>query len=184
MSDNDTAAELGARVRELRLQRGLTLKALGSRADLSHPFLSQLERGLARPSVGSVERIARALDVPVTALWASRRSVPVRLARAGEGAVVAHAEPGAPGGVRELPDEESALRVREWSGGSESWPRDKATAVGEILLYVARGALDIDLDGTVHTLDEGDALRFDGGVPHRIRRRGGVATRALLVAQG
>ena len=56
MSVNDTAAELGARVRELRRERGLTLKALGSLAGLSHPFLSQLERGLARPSVGSVER--------------------------------------------------------------------------------------------------------------------------------
>ena len=185
MSNNDTAAELGARVRELRRERDLTLKALGSRAGLSHPFLSQLERGLARPSVGSVERIARALGVPVTTLWTARRSsVPARLARAGEGTVVAHAEPGAPGGMRELPDGESALRVREWSGGSRSWPRHKATAVGEILLYVARGALDVDLDGTVHALNEGDALRFDGGVPHRIRRRGGVATRALLVAQG
>jgi transcriptional regulator with XRE-family HTH domain len=184
MSDNDTAADLGGRVRELRRERGLTLKELGSRADLSHPFLSQLERGLARPSVGSVERIARALGVPVTALWTARRSVPARLARAGDGTLVPHAEAGAPGGVRELPDDESALRVREWSGGSRTWPRTKATAVGEILLYVARGALDIDLDGTVHALDEGDALRFDGGVPHRIRRRGGVATRALLVAQG
>lgn len=184
MSNNDTAAELGARVRELRRERDLTLKALGSRAGLSHPFLSQLERGLARPSVGSVERIARALGVPVTTLWTARRSVPARLARAGDGTVAAHAEPGAPGGVRELPDEESSLRVREWSGGSRSWPRYEAAAAGEILLYVARGALDVDLDGTVHALDEGDALRFDGGVPHRIRRRGGVATRALLVAQG
>ena len=184
MSDNDTAAGLGARVRELRRERGLTLKALGSRAGLSHPFLSQLERGLARPSVGSVERIARALGVPVTVLWTARRSVPARLAPASEGNVVPHAEPGAPGGIRELPDDESALRVREWSGGSRSWPRKRATATGEVLLYVARGAVDVDLDGTIHALGEGDALRFDGGVPHRIRRRGGVATRALLVAQG
>lgn len=184
MSDTDTAADLGARVRELRRERGLTLKGLGSRAGLSHPFLSQLERGLARPSVGSVERIARALGVPVTALWTARRSVPARLAPASEGNVVLHAEPGAPGGIRELPGDESALRVREWSGGSRSWPRKRTTATGEVLLYVARGAVDVDLDGTVYLLGEGDALRFDGGVPHRIRRRGGVATRALLVAQG
>ena len=184
MSNDDTAAYLGARVRQLRRERGLTLKALGSEAGLSHPFLSQLERGLARPSVGSVERIAQALGVPVTALWVRRRDTPVRIARAGEGKLVPHPERGAPGGIRALPDDESALRVREWSGGSRSWPRDMETTAGELLVYVARGAVEVDLDGTVHALDEGDALRFDGGVPHRIRRSGGVATRALFVAHG
>jgi len=184
MSNDDTAVYLGARVRELRHERGLTLKGLGGEAGLSHPFLSQLERGLARPSVGSVERIARALDVPVTALWATPRSTPARVARAGEGPIARHSDPGAPGGVRTLPDEGSALRVREWSGGSRAWPRNMETATGELLLYVARGAIDVDLDGTVHALHEGDVLRFDGSVPHRLRRRGGVATRALFVAHG
>jgi uncharacterized cupin superfamily protein len=108
----------------------------------------------------------------------------VRIARAGEGEIAPHPERGAPGGVRRLPDDDSALRVREWSGGSRSWPRDMETSAGELLLYVARGAVEVDLDGTVHALGEGDALRFDGSVPHRIRRRGGVATRALFVAQG
>src|ERR1700741_4662645 len=73
MSVNEAAACLGARVRELRHERGLTLKALGRSAGLSHPFLSQLERGLARPSVSSVERIATALNVPVGALWSPPR---------------------------------------------------------------------------------------------------------------
>ena len=161
MSNDDTAATLGARVRELRR-----------------------ERGLARPSVGSVERIARALGVPVMALWAPRRSTPARVARADEGTTVPHHDHGAPGGIRELPDDGSALRVREWSGGSRAWPPEMQTAAGELLLYVARGAVEIELDGTVHALGEGDVLRFDGGVPHRLRRRGGVATRALLVAHG
>ena len=116
-TDEATTA-LGARVRSLRQERGWTLKDLGREAGLSHPFLSQLERGLARPSVGSVERIARALGVPVGLLW----SAP------------------------------------------------------------ARGGLEVDLDGEIHALEEGDALLFDGGVPHRLRRTGGVATRALKVA--
>jgi transcriptional regulator with XRE-family HTH domain len=184
MSNDDTAAYLGARVRQLRRERGMTLKELGAEAGLSHPFLSQLERGLARPSVGSVERIAHALGVPVTALWMRRRDTPVRLARADEGTVTPHAERGAPGGVRVLPDDESALRVREWWGGSRSWPREMETSAGELLVYVARGAVEVDIDGTVHALDEGDALRFDGEVPHRIRRSGGVSTRALIVAHG
>jgi len=83
-----------------------------------------------------------------------------------------------------VPDDDSPLQVREWSGGPRSWPRDMATAPSEILLYVSRGAVEVDLNGTVHALEEGDTLRFDGAVPHRIRRSGGVATRALLIAHG
>ena len=184
MRVKDTAADLGARVRELRQERGLTLKALGHLAGLSHPFLSQLERGLARPSVGSVERIADALDVPVSALWVSRRPEDARVIRAGEGIVLAHAEEGAPGGVRELSIGGATIRVREWSGGGRDWPEDPETTTGEVLLYVVRGALEVDLDGTVHGLDAGDALVFDGAVRHRLRRRGAANTRALYVASG
>jgi transcriptional regulator with XRE-family HTH domain len=168
---NGMGSDLGGRVRSLRRERGLTLKALGGRAGLSHPFLSQVERGLARPSVTSVERIAAALDVPVAQLWAPPRRR--------EGAVLLpHAE--APGAPRELLGTPGAPSVLEWAGG-RSWPAETASHAGEVLVYVARGALEIELDGTVHALEEGDAVAFDGALLHRLRRRGGHGTRALIV---
>jgi transcriptional regulator with XRE-family HTH domain len=168
-SNGSGPSALGAQVRALRRERGLTLKALGQRAGLSHPFLSQVERGLAQPSVGSVERIAGALGVPVAHLWDSpRRLESAVVLRRGEDAAA----------VREL-----APFVREWRGGSRRWPAAE-TGTGEVLVYVARGAVEVDLDGTVHRLGEGDALRFAGAVPHRLRRSGGPRTRALIVAAG
>jgi transcriptional regulator with XRE-family HTH domain len=181
---SDPVAVLGARVRELRRDRGLTLKGLGREAGLSHPFLSQLERGLARPSVTSVERIARALAVPVSTLWTAPRQEPARVVRAEDGPTSPHIDPQAPGGVRELFADGTALRVREWSGGARSWPEEGDTTTGEVLVYVVRGALEVELDGTVHALHEGDSLFFDGTVRHRLRRRGGLRTRALYVATG
>jgi transcriptional regulator with XRE-family HTH domain len=166
-SNGSGASALGAQVRALRRERGLTLKALGQRAGLSHPFLSQVERGLAQPSLGSVERIAGALGVPVAQLWTSRQRLegPVLLRR----------------GETDEPVRELAPSVREWSGASRRWPAAE-TASGEVLVYVARGAVEVDLDGTVHRLGEGDALRFAGAIPHRLRRSGGPGTRALIVA--
>jgi transcriptional regulator with XRE-family HTH domain len=168
-SSNGTGSDLGSRVRSLRRRRGLTLKALGRLAGLSHPFLSQVERGLARPSVTSVERIAGALNVPVAHLWAPERSRDVRIVR--------H-DAGAPG-WRELLS--GAPVVLEWSGGSRRWPDEASEHAGDVLVYVARGALDVDLDGTVHELEEGDAVVFDGSTPHRLRRRGSPSTRALVL---
>ena len=182
LDGDDGAVALGARVRALRQERGLTLKELGRAAALSPPFLSQLERGLARPSVSSVERIARALDVRVGTLWAEAAPRGPELVRSDGGVHERHFDDTAPGALRTLLSNGRPMIVREWTGGSRRWPEERSVETGEVLLYVARGSLEVDLDGVVHALAEGDALLFDGGVPHRLRRTGGVATRALRVA--
>jgi transcriptional regulator with XRE-family HTH domain len=175
-STNGSETDLGARVRTLRRERGLTLKGLGRLAGLSHPFLSQVERGLARPSVGSIERIAAALDVSVARLWSPpRQGDGVRLIRSGEGAPDEH-------GMRDLPGDPGAPALREWSARSRRWPDEYDVQEGELAVYVARGALEVDLDGTIHELAEGDTLRFGGSTPHRLCRSGGTNTRALIVA--
>ena len=74
-----------------------------------------------------------------------------------------HDDTSAPGGLRTLAGE--PIAVREWTGGSRRWPATREVAAGDVLLYVARGGLEVDLDGEIHALEEGDALLFDGGVP-------------------
>jgi transcriptional regulator with XRE-family HTH domain len=180
-STNGFETDLGARVRALRRERGLTLKGLGRLAGLSHPFLSQVERGLARPSVGSIERIAAALDVSVAQLWApARRREAVRVVRRDEGEIEQRGE----ATLRELLGEPGAPTLREWTGRSRRWAGELEAHTGEVAVYVARGTLEVDLDGAIHELAEGDALRFDGAIPHRLRRTGGTGTRALLVYAG
>ena len=180
---SEAALALGSRVRSLRQQRGMTLKELGRKAGLSHPFLSQLERGLARPSVGSAERIAEALDVPVGLLWSPQSPAGhATIVRRDAGVCTHHHDASAPGGVRTLVADGVPMTVREWSGGSRAWPDEAEVEPGGVIVYVARGSVEIDLDGDVHALGEGDTMLFDGGVPHRVRRTGGVATRLLRVA--
>lgn len=180
---DEAASALGARVRSLRRQRGLTLKELGSRAGLSHPFLSQLERGLARPSMGSAERIAEALDVPVGSLWSPpARSGHATIVRRDAGSHAKHHDCAAPGAVRTLAADGVPLRVSEWTGGSRRWPEETSVEPGSVILYVARGAVAIELDGDEHVLEEGDTMLFDGTVPHRMRRTGAVSTRVVRVA--
>jgi transcriptional regulator with XRE-family HTH domain len=173
---NGFETDLGARVRALRRERGLTLKGLGKKAGLSHPFLSQVERGLARPSVSSVERIAAALDVSVARLWSPPRvGEAVQIVRQSEGERDEQ-------GLRELGGVPGAPVLHEWTARTRRWPGEYEVQDGEIAIYVARGSLEADLDGTVHELSEGDTLHFDGTTPHRLRRTGGTNTRAVIVA--
>ena len=177
-STNGFETNLGARVRALRRERGLTLKGLGRLAGLSHPFLSQVERGLARPSVSSVERIAAALDVPVARLWTPpRQGEAVSVIRRDEGR-----SRGLSGGqLRELPGEPGAPVLGEWTARGKRWPADYEHHNGEVAIYVARGAIEVEVGDDVFALSEGEALRFDGTIAHRLRRTGGPGTRALIV---
>ena len=55
---------LGERVRRARQARNMTVAALAQASGLTKGFISQVERGLALPSLDSLRRIAAALDIP------------------------------------------------------------------------------------------------------------------------
>ena len=46
--------QIGAKVRRLRTQRGLTMEELADRCELSKGFISQVERNLASPSIATL----------------------------------------------------------------------------------------------------------------------------------
>ncbi|MFN3257915.1 MAG: cupin domain-containing protein [Ilumatobacter sp.] len=54
---------------------------------------------------------------------------------------------------------------------------------GDELLYIVEGQIDLDLDGDIIELSPGDAVTYDGLLPHRTRRRGQGPTRILIVTQ-
>lgn len=65
----DLRARLGERVRALRQARGWTQEDLGERAAISYKFVGQIERGDGNPTIETLQRLTRALDVDVTELF-------------------------------------------------------------------------------------------------------------------
>lgn len=63
--DRELASALGARIRALRHRRGLSLRELARRLEVSPATLSQLERGRVGVTVARLNRIAQALEVAV-----------------------------------------------------------------------------------------------------------------------
>jgi ribosome-binding protein aMBF1 (putative translation factor) len=60
------AIELGAMVRQLRLDAGLSQEELAQRAQMTQPALSRLERGGGIPTITVLDRIASALHATLT----------------------------------------------------------------------------------------------------------------------
>ena len=58
------AAKIGARLRELRLERNLSLADLADLSQLSKGHLSSVEHGLAAITVQTIARLATGLNVP------------------------------------------------------------------------------------------------------------------------
>lgn len=63
---SSVAAQLGPQIRALRLANGISAAALARAAEVSRSMLSRIEHGLASPSIEALDRIAQALDVPIS----------------------------------------------------------------------------------------------------------------------
>lgn len=62
-------ADLGEFIRDQRRNARLSLRKLSERAGISNPYLSQIERGLRKPSADILQSIARALALPLETLY-------------------------------------------------------------------------------------------------------------------
>lgn len=64
-----TVESLGDYLREQRRLAQMSLRQLAEQSDVSNPYLSQIERGLRRPSAEVLQQIARALKISVESLY-------------------------------------------------------------------------------------------------------------------
>jgi transcriptional regulator with XRE-family HTH domain len=176
------ARRMGERIRSRRRELGLTLVEVAERAGLSHPFLSQLERGLARPSMSSLFRIAGALGVTQDWLLAAGgtdvAAEPVAVLRHDEGVTV----PATGDGVaRQLLAEPGRYIPTEFRNPSRTFEHFFEHD-GSEFVYIAEGVLDVELgDGRLFTLTAGECLRYPGSIPHRWRSGCPGPVRVLMI---
>src|SRR3954464_15583751 len=70
MADSkDLPQDIGTFIRDLRQTAKISLRQLADRAGVSNPYLSQIERGLRKPSAEVLQQIASALRVSTPAMY-------------------------------------------------------------------------------------------------------------------
>jgi len=78
---DDIDLRLGARIRDLRAERGLTLDGLADAAGVSRAMLSRIERGESSPTAQLLNRVCDGLGTTLSALFAEPKPVPSPLSR-------------------------------------------------------------------------------------------------------
>jgi transcriptional regulator with XRE-family HTH domain len=183
--------ELGARIRALREQRGLSLRGLAASVGISPSALSQIERGKMRPSVTRLFQIVSLLEVPLAVAFGEAASpVPisgdmsdeVAVARAGD---IPELSLGHGVTYRRLtPVAVSGLEIFESTyppGASSSQDAEYLRHGGQEMGSVQSGTLAVDVGFERYELGPGDSIKFASTTPHRISNPGDVPAVAIWV---
>src|SRR6266550_5274068 len=68
-TSKDLPPDIGGFIRDLRQAAKISLRQLAERAGVSNPYLSQIERGLRKPSAEVLQQLASALRVSTPAMY-------------------------------------------------------------------------------------------------------------------
>jgi transcriptional regulator with XRE-family HTH domain len=171
-------AELGARLRERRTERGLSLRALAGAAGVSPSLVSGVERGVVQPSIASLQKLSAALGSTVTALLA----VPAPACQVLGGEVVPLDLPIPGVRIEDLSGAAVLLEPQRFSVEPGQGSGGEYAHDGEEFLYVLEGTLSITLDRHEHfDVEAGMSLCFESSRRHRWWNPGKVVTRVLWI---
>ena len=197
----DRGALIGARLRQRRIELGMTARELARRVDCSPSLISQVERGRAVPSVSTLWALVTALRISMDRLFDPAQD---DTATSGEGAAAAaDGTADAPAG----PVLRRYARPRITLERGVVWERLTAAAekdmeflevcypvgqsvpeaehaiqhTGQEYAVIIEGALSTQIGFEQYVLEEGDSLTFDSAIPHRFWNAGTVPARAIWV---
>src|SRR5262252_2641661 len=168
----------GARFRRLRQRRGLSLAQVAEATGVSVGFLSALERGQMRASIGTLRRIARYYRTNILSFFEPANDNS-RVVRPAERKILETTK-----GVRmellawgNTAMEPHLFRIKPGGGSGESYTHE-----GEEFLHILRGEFEIWLNNGEHyRMKPGDSLYFESSTPHRWRNPGKTESWLLWV---
>jgi transcriptional regulator with XRE-family HTH domain len=178
--------QMGAALRAVREQRGLSLREVARRVGVSPSFVSQVETGKANPSVGTLYALVGVLGTSLDDLMGDATVVE-------EGRSPVSKPPTEVWPPVEVPLQKAAGRKRlemtgvvwerlthdhdpfvdflhvEYAPGSESCaPEELMRHGGREYGHVLSGRLDVQIGFEAYTVGAGDSIHFDSTTPHRL----------------
>ncbi len=180
VADATVHAALGGRLRAIRQVQRKTLKDVASAAGVSESFLSQLERGRTNATIATLQRLAAALGVEVSDLFAADAGRP-RVLRREAREFVAWGELGRKAFLTPKPFHSLEVLVARFAPGGSTGDEPYTHGDSEELLVVVEGEVHVELDGDVHRLAAGDSVQYRSSTPHRVSNEGSETAEVMFV---
>lgn len=172
---------VGRRLRELREERGLSIRALAEKSGLNVNTLSLIENGKTSPSVSTLQQIAIALQSPITAFFetgAPKNSVAHVRAGSRPCAAFAHGTLEDLGvGLSEHSIEPFVVTLQP---NADSGARP-IVHTGHEFVFCLQGRIAYTIEERTYLLEAGDSLLFESRLPHRWQNVDTTPSQAILV---
>lgn len=165
--------QIGEKIRELRIVKGLTQEELADRAELSKGFISQVERDLTSPSIATLMDILQCLGTSIGEFFQEETEEQIVFGK---------------NDFFEKQDSE-LLNTVQWivpnaqknsmepilltlKAGGSTYPDNPH--VGEEWGYVLQGSVTIHLGSRVYKAKKGEAFYFSSDKPHYLTSKTGA----------
>ena len=185
--EKDILVNVGERVRKVRERRGLSLRDISQRTDIDISMLSRIEEGVVTPPLGTVIRLAKALEMKMGYFISGEENKAYTIVRRDDRRVVAryNSKKGKQYGY-----EYESLAPHKKDRHMEPFlvtlepaetEEERSTHDGQEFIFVLQGRMEVRLGREIHILEPGDAIYYDSTVPHLVKCHGEENTKILAV---
>jgi len=182
-SDSDAAPGIGNTIQRLRKAYNMSLGDLSEQSGVAKSIISQIERNETNPTIATVWRLSRALDVTMAEVLKAdtrpnflqhqtRYDIPILESQDGLCRLAIF-------GALDLVEYMQWYDFTAEPGGVlESEPHQPGCTEH---LYILEGEIEVTCNGEVKLAKAGEALRYRGDRPHRLRNSGKTRARATMI---
>ena len=179
--ERPTAVDVGQRLHELRTERGLSMRVLAELSQLNVNTLSLIENNKTSPSVSTLQQLAAALEVPITAFFEGdqpQNSLAYHTAHRRPRVALIH------GLLEDLSAGLTSRAVQPFvltlEPHADSGPQP-IVHTGLEFVYCLRGQITYRVEEREFALEPGDSLLFESHLPHRWQNVAAEVAQVLLV---
>ena len=169
---------IGPKIREMRKHRGMTLKEFSQKVGVTASLISQIERGVAAPSISSLKKISDTLGISIALFFNEEGRKTLAddfspIVRKHERKIL-HPSPGVTYHLlsKNLQGKlEFLLAFYEVGASTGSKPYSHR---GEECALVLKGKLEVQIGSSAYVLLKDDSITFSCEIPHRVSNVGKV----------
>lgn len=174
--------EIGAKIKRLRLQRGLTQEELADRCELSKGFISLLERDLTSPSIATLVDVLECLGTDLNAFFSEKAEQ--KLVFGPDDTSVKEDEEGLKGFIRWLVPSAQKNRMEPIyvELGPGGFTEEQDPHEGEEFGYVLSGAVQVILGERTVRARKDESFYYEPTCVHRLHNPGKTTAKLIWVA--
>lgn len=185
-SEGEITLKVGETVKEIRQKKGLSVKDISQRTGLPSELLIQIEKGNVSPPLGSIIKLAKALEMKMGYFISGAEELPYTIVRKNDRKVISRFDSQK---SQTYGYEFTSLAPHKKDRHMEpflvtlepSAVEERSSHDGQEFIFVLEGIMEVHLGEKIHLLEPGDAIYYDSTVSHLVKCHGKEKTKILAV---